>query len=509
MRNKAYDAAGWTSAGSNRGLIVILAVIFVCVTICFCASSADTFLPYLVVGWCGICIVLVVRNFLDLMWLGMILFIPMGINYFFVAEKSEHSRAICGLALGAEDICLIGLLFYLLFQVFIRRERKIYMPGHVLWPSLILLFLFLVASLKVENRLYGAAAMFASVRCWLFMFVVINYMRTSKELILFLLAIAGCLWFQSMIGVLQLLTGGFDLGVMTGDSDLKTNLTGTMEFSRVSGTQGSANSMALFLNLGLVVFFCIFLSRIPRKLWWLRGVAAVSIALALPVNILTYSRSAWLALAIVIVWVFLHLMHYYMKSMLKAVMITTVFSVIVACVGLAYEPVRERVFGEDYGSVEMRIPMIEVSIELIKDQPIGGVGLGEYCKYMGDYNKTPYKLGTGHPFPVHSMFFLLAAEAGIPTLIVYLIFFFIICSYGFKFLSRDVLDSEPLLPFVGAGMVFAIVAFIIQGQLIVYPVYAKPMIWLFFGAIVAVNRMLDEHLKSAKEKTPGGVPESV
>lgn len=509
MRNKAYDAKTWKAPGTNRSLIVILSAIFVCVTVCFCASSNMDYLPFLIVGWCGVFTVLCVRNFLNLMWFGMIFFIPMGLNIFIAAEKSDFNRAVCGIAIGAEDICLLGLIGYLLFQTFIRRERTLYMPKHILWLSGLLLFCLFLASLKVENKLYAISAFFAAVRCWAFMFVVINFMRTEKDLIFFIIAIAACVWFQSLLGLLQIVMGGFDMGVLTGASELKTNVTGTMEFSRCSGTQGSANSLGLLLNIGLVLVFCIFMSRLPFKQIWLRIVAGATIALALPVDVLTYSRGAWLALAIAIVWVLLHFMHYYLGSMLKAVMITVVFSAIAACFALAFEPIRERCFGADYGSVEMRVPMIEVSMECIAQNPVRGVGLGEYTKYVGSYNKTPYALGTVHPYPVHSMFFLLAAEAGIPTLIVYLAFFLVLCSYGFNFTRRAMFDKEPLLPFVGTGLVFALIAFIIQGQLIVYVIYARPMLWLFYGGIIAVARMLDERLKAAEEESSQPVAEQV
>ena len=55
----------------------------------------------------------------------------------------------------------------------------------------------------------------------------------------------------------------------------------------------------------------------------------------------------------------------------------------------------------------------------------------------------------------------------------------------------------------------ALIAFIIQGQLIVYVIYARPMLWLFYGGIIAVARMLDERLKAAEEESSQPVAEQV
>lgn len=482
--------------GPNRVLLVSTMAVATAVSFVIGAMSSELLMGVIMVGWVGLYTVLVVRNFRALMLIGMVACIPLRINYYLSAVVTDFPRAVNGIAVGVEDFCLIGLFLFLCFQVFIRRERKFHLPARMLWPSLLFLALGFVACMRVPSGYHGFCAFLALLRCWVFFVVVANYIRTDNDVILFLLGLFAIVILESLLGLMQLVLGGIPLDFVASgpEEGLKTNITGSMEFARVTGTLGGANLYALFLNMGLIVAFGVFVSRIGYKSLWLRLAALAVICIALPLDILSYSRGAWMAIAFAVVWMSVHILHYYTKSLIKSLLLVLVCGAIVSCVGLSIESVRERLLGEDYGSKEMRIPMIQVAMEMIEEHPLDGVGFGEYCVEMGGYNTTPYELGSKKVYPVHNFIFLLAAEGGIPTLIVYLIFFLAACSYGFKFLKRSVLDAEPLLPFVGAGLVFSLVALMIQCQLIIFNTYAELLYWIFFGAIVAIDYIITERM---------------
>ncbi len=469
------------------------------------SMTSETLMGVVLVGWIGIYSVLVVRNFRALMLIGMVAVIPLRLNYFLATAYTDFPRPIHGFAISAEDFCLLGLLFYLLFQVFIRRERTLHMPARVLWPALIYLALGFFACMKAQTPLLQVCTFLAVVRSLVFFFLLANYLRSDNDVILFLLGLFSIVVLESLLGGMQLLCGGMSLEFMPSPGDeLQTNITGSMEFARISGTMGSANLYALFLNLGLVVAFGLFVSRIGAKYLWLRLIALGVICVALPMDILSYSRGAWMALGIAVVWFSVHILHYYTKSLLKSLLLVTVCGAIICSAGLSIDSVRERLLGEDYGSIEMRVPMMTVASEIIMAHPLTGVGYGEYTASMAEYNKTPYNLGSDFTYPVHNFLFLLAAEGGIPALIAFLFLFFGVCSYAFKFLKRSVLDKEPFLPFVGAGMVFSLVALMIQCQLIVYNTYAELSFWLLFGAIVAIDYIISHRQEEADPQGEGG-----
>ena len=75
----------------------------------------------------------------------------------------------------------------------------------------------------------------------------------------------------------------------------------------------------------------------------------------------------------------------------------------------------ERVTGPDGGSAESRLPLIELSLDMIEDQPVQGVGLNNYTTALPDYAGPTF---TGEfLFAAHNKYLLVWAEAGLFALL--------------------------------------------------------------------------------------------
>ncbi|PIR96688.1 MAG: hypothetical protein COT91_05515 [Candidatus Doudnabacteria bacterium CG10_big_fil_rev_8_21_14_0_10_41_10] len=71
-------------------------------------------------------------------------------------------------------------------------------------------------------------------------------------------------------------------------------------------------------------------------------------------------------------------------------------------------------------SISERILYQKISVEMIKQNPLTGVGYKNFVMVMDDY--SPQKLQSNQHQPVHNIYLLIAAETGLPALIIFLIF---------------------------------------------------------------------------------------
>ena len=79
----------------------------------------------------------------------------------------------------------------------------------------------------------------------------------------------------------------------------------------------------------------------------------------------------------------------------------------------------ERLTADDDGSAAIRLPLLEVAKEIIKDNPLVGIGLNNYRATMTRYDKTGVFVSQIFSNPVHNVFAHVAAEVGIPGAILF------------------------------------------------------------------------------------------
>ena len=75
-----------------------------------------------------------------------------------------------------------------------------------------------------------------------------------------------------------------------------------------------------------------------------------------------------------------------------------------------------RQVGDDNGSARNRIPLNKLAVEVIKHNPILGVGAKNYWSVMGEYSNVDIPIIN----VVHNAYLLHAAEMGIPGLIIFI-----------------------------------------------------------------------------------------
>ena len=263
--------------------------------------------------------------------------------------------------------------------------------------------------------------------------------------------------------------------------------------SRVGGTVGSPNNLAAYLAMLLPIAVALLYSDsfdFRYRLFLILVTFSGSVLI-----LLTYSRGGWVGLAaggaITVYWCTLK------KTKHKSGTIILLTWAILALLLLSVffiKPVRNRLFEDDYGAAYTRIPMSILAMNMISHNPWMGVGFGNYTYVSKQYDTTKERISVVFNWPVHNEFLLVAAETGIPSLLLYLFIIGVVIANLINIgLSRD----DPTIPYLAIGLVGTYVAWATHHQFELMHSYIKPEIWAFFGLTFAMK----EYINSLKPES--------
>ena len=127
---------------------------------------------------------------------------------------------------------------------------------------------------------------------------------------------------------------------------------------------------------------------------------------------------------------------------------------------------------------------MDVAFEMIKSNPIIGVGLNNYTEVHHNYDIGVDKITQYYPVPVHNIYLQLAAEIGILGLLFFLGFIGHIFIRGILFIKRDKGLSETVL----IGILGGITGFLINGLVENSSLgnYYLLTLWSFSGIAVGI-----------------------
>ncbi len=273
-----------------------------------------------------------------------------------------------------------------------------------------------------------------------------NY-EESKRILIICLLICGIA--QSLLGVAQILD-------ISQSCNSRFSITGTF-FN--PGPFSAFIALTFVLAVGVVSKLDYqsnnYLKSIP---FWLASVCAFSCIVIVPA---TMSRSAWVSIIAVLVIIFLKETRYYclLKDYLKQNRLKSVIGIFVTLIVITVLFVGMYLLKKD--SADGRILIWKNTISLIKDNPVSGVGFGLLGGAYGDkqaeffstkeYSQNDVKVA-GVPQYSFNDYLQIAAELGIPAMIVFLLFVFFVI----RNLSKT--KSELLYPFI-ALLIFSLTSY--------------------------------------------------
>jgi hypothetical protein len=361
----------------------------------------------------------------------------------------------------------------------------------LLWLILGFLAIISVSLLHVKQLHLGVFQVIKWLEALAILVYIVGVFKKRLDFRISLAVIGVAAVFQSLLGIAQFhmqhMIGLRWLGeyiAPMGTSGLATIDTASGKLIRAYGTMPHPNVLAAFLIMGLAAVLY-FVSRESNKLF-----AKIALAFSLlPITIgafLTFSRVAWLA-AIIIVCS--HVVYnIWKKQKTPALIIISLIIVSCATIGLLYHnELRARVSDPDTRSISDRYYFNHLGLELIKSQPLLGVGVGNYVPAL----QQRYQLEPWQYQPAHNIFIFIGAELGLIGLILFLAILFIIV-YRLKNISLDPLS----ITLIGLGFVF-----LFMGQLDHYFVtiqQGRLMFVTILGLLAALpNIYIYDHQKNS------------
>lgn len=287
-----------------------------------------------------------------------------------------------------------------LVGIFFQRERvRVTKP---VWLFAAFLAWALAAGLAASYAEIAIETLVERSKLLVIMLVVVNTLRTEGQVRFYLLFFLACFMAYPVRGTL-----------LGGETVFGRAVWGTNMYK-------NPNDLAALALFPLGIALAIFYSSAGRKL--LRLAAAGSALLLLVVILLTQSRGAFVGL---LAGMGLALFMAGMKHPVRTALVALVAGVVIALAVPATAWQRFAGIGElrstetaaqadPEGSAAERLEIAQTALRIVADNPVFGVGLGAYGGANARYNPGLGRKST------HNTYLNLAAEVGIPGLLIWL-----------------------------------------------------------------------------------------
>jgi O-antigen ligase len=342
-----------------------------------------------------------------------------------VGFSDRYATIQLGIPITLTSLLLIGIYTHWVFNPRLRYSSIHLFPWVTIPFGLLVLWSGL--SFVVAPKPFYVLSMFPrALEAFFIFFYAANFLRSEEDVYFVIKCLAVTVAFSGIAGLFQYFAG----------SSLNLQFLGGREFqieqeyyaasiSRVSGFVGHPNNLGFFLSgwLPLLLVCAVGVDSIRLRLLCL-----LSFALGLVALVLTYSRGGWLGFIFSLVLIVGFLMTKQVRTKFRRAFVRILcLSLAATVLTLPFFPkIMTRLTEDDYGAAYSRIPMAQTALKIIKQNPLTGVGLGNYSYIVPKYDADPVIDQVGNPYTVHNIYLQTAAELGVPALAL-LIWFSLVC----------------------------------------------------------------------------------
>jgi hypothetical protein len=387
------------------------------------------------------------------------------------------------------DLTFFALFAYWIFQILLGEETVRFFP-YISIPAMLYILLAGLSAFLSQDKILSFSMLFLIIKAYLVFLYFANNIKTKEEVLWIVTALSLGVLLQSFIGILQYITGG-TLGMDIfgeGERAFKTARVGRSLVSRVGGTIGAHNSLAMYLNFILPILLCFLFTKI--NIAFKLAISTVFL-LGCLTELLTLSRGGWMGLGIGTIVAFYGIFKNKLKSGLKSMVLAIGSALLIAIITIGFsQSVQNRLFESDYGSALSRIPMMEVAFNIIKNNPYIGVGLNNYATVMNRYDRTRESISYRFPYPVHNALLIIASESGLPALLSFLLILF----GGYKMALLFFKGKDIFLSLMGIGWFCGILTWIVHIQFKMDFAGINIVLWFSLGIIAALHQLLQSSL---------------
>lgn len=285
--------------------------------------------------------------------------------------------------LNAADLLLLALACILVY------ERVVLHKKNLLWDNFtkILLLLFcwgvvsyLIHALFLQSEFINSAPLgvLHLFRNFLFVFIIGSSIQSRNDILLVLATVATMVLIQSILVAIAFGTGeSMNFTRLLGPS-LKPQIykIDGETVRRAAGTLGVPNQQAGYH--AMFTFLCVGLLAVRNVMF--RTLALIAIMASLFAVIFTFSRSAWLTMALAtLLTITIFLKRRAIKP--SGLLIGGLLSVVlIVGLGFVAKPIVDRLTKGDDGATDSRVRMIMLASDLIQKHPLIGVGPNDYAE---------------------------------------------------------------------------------------------------------------------------------
>ena len=409
--------------------------------------------------------------------------LPLGLSFHPVYISAPFDRPINGFQIRAFDIPFLLLMFFWVFRVIRDHSYKIKFYPWFTIPYL-LIFGLCVASLSrtsLDLAIKSSVLLTVLKNCLIFLYLANNLIkRKTIYTLIGIILFSGVL--QAVIGLGQYTTGG-TLGLqILGEQDIHSAKVGIESLSRVGGTIGHPNKLALFLAILIQLNFALFFIPASR---FVKFILSSSFVLMYSTVILTFSRGAWASLVlggmINFYWCFSKKSG---RKIIPAILAVIIAGIIALTSITQIDSVRHRLFEDDHGAGAIRKPLKKIAWNIIRHHYWLGVGLNNYTSVIHKYDNSSEGASWSFPAPVHNEYLLIAAELGVPAL---LLFVFILGGVFMLHWSMAMSRDDPVLPYLSIGFLCGWIGWAFHHLVLYEYVLFSHDIWFYLGIIQATR----------------------
>lgn len=394
----------------------------------------------------------------------------------------------------APELYVFDLPLFLLFIVLILRKyprdqfRNLY---RIDLAILLLLFFCLLSFISSTYCILSLTGILLMVRMAMIYYCVSRGVSRQKDVKTFVILLLMCLIAESVLGLCQAQLGVLKWLQTTHltEATLQTfemslgSISVARPFGTFDWTGPWANYLGMLSPFALSVFwFC--KSKSERAL----GIIAYSIGiLGLVVSV---QRQDWIHVPLV--FVLLAFIAYRRSkgqkaNMKRKLLVLFFMMVVVGSVFSGYLKARMHQGVDD--SAYSRLPYAKVALQIIREEPISGVGLNNYTEVMHRYDKKGVLRELGLEFAVHNELLHITAEIGVFGLFAYLLIWWLAVN-NVVFCLRH---AQGWSLTASAGAAGALMAMFVHRQFGPYWLGAfqlNVILWSLFGLTEALRSMI-------------------
>lgn len=353
---------------------------------------------------------------------GLILTAPLTIGKDF--KTIPHMGGAGAYSIEAADVFLAILLTFLLRDAIVWR-RPLRISPVALWWGIAIVMGLLHMAFGDMRHLAGQEVVQMSKGLLLFL-VLINEIVRVRQFEHVFWALTGSVFLQSLIAIAQYIKKG-DLGLqILGEAEGKylelTNLAtfaGGAETFRIGGLLGHPNLFAGFV----AIFAPVLLASLSVKMGQVRKTAVVIVLATAGLGLLlTLSRSGWISTAFGLA-VTMGLGMVSRHHARRFAPLTIIGSVGAAAAAVVASPlILKRIFHSDSGALDFRWEWMGVAWNMVKENPLTGVGLNSFVFRLpgnnpyGGVTELNERFGENWPV-VHNIYLIYWSEMGTPGFI--------------------------------------------------------------------------------------------